>query len=60
MKSVDTVCDIICIEKEGEKLCQVTIQSTQKNLENKLQILNLKVIVIVCYIINQNSLNFKK
>ena len=35
VKSVDTVCDIICIEKEGEKLCQVTIQSTQKNLENR-------------------------
>ncbi len=32
---VDTVCGIICIENEGEKLCQATTQNTQKNLENK-------------------------
>ena len=34
-KSVDTVCGIICIENEGEKLCQATTQNTQKNLESK-------------------------
>ena len=34
-KMVDTVCGIICIENEGEKLCQATTQNTQRNLENK-------------------------
>ena len=29
---------IICIENEGEKLCQATIQSAQRNLENKYRI----------------------
>ena len=37
-KSVDTVCGIICIENEGDKLCQVTTQNTQKNLESKKEI----------------------
>ena len=31
-KSVDTDCGIICIENEGEQLCQAITQNTQQRI----------------------------